>query len=108
MFFRPRTNTGRPLSGMIRLENRLKTGNIEQALRTSRTSRSAHPVSSSTARKVRLGTASIIAKQDGPFVNLGRLNINKYASDKTVNRYLFEYVFLHEVNIKIAHQVFFL
>lgn len=92
----------------MRPENRIKTGGIEQALRTSRTSRSARPVSSATARQARLGTASMIAQQDGPFVNLGRLNVNKYANDKTVNRYLFEYVFLHEANIKIAHQAIFL
>lgn len=47
----------------------------------------------------------MIAQQDGNFVNLARLNIDKYASDPTVNRYLFEYVFLHEGDMKVAHQV---
>ncbi|KAI6188863.1 hypothetical protein M3Y98_00400100 [Aphelenchoides besseyi] len=101
---RPRTQSGRPLSGMIRPESRLKTGSMEQMLRTSRTSRTARPISSSTARQVRLGTASLIAQQD-QFLNLSRLNIDKYAADVTVNRYLFEYVFLHEGDMKISHQI---
>uniref|UniRef100_A0AC34Q0D1 Tetratricopeptide repeat protein 8 n=1 Tax=Panagrolaimus sp. JU765 TaxID=591449 RepID=A0AC34Q0D1_9BILA len=102
---RPRSSTGRPLSGMARPETRLKTGTMEQALRTSRTSRTARAVSSSTARQVRLGTASMIAQQDGPFVNLGRLNVEKYASDSQVNRYLFDYVFMHEGDMRTAHQI---
>lgn len=115
---RPRTTAGRPLSGMVRPESRLKTGSMEKALRTSRTSRAtARAVSSSTARQVRLGTvrksyctndscqASMVAQQEGPFLNLARLNVEKYATDFQVNRYLFEYVFLHEGDVKIAHQV---
>jgi hypothetical protein len=46
----------------------------------------------------------LIAQQD-QFLNLSRLNIDKYAADPTVNRYLFEYVFLHENDMKAAHQV---
>ncbi|PAV58578.1 hypothetical protein WR25_18671 [Diploscapter pachys] len=42
---------------------------------------------------------------DGQFVNLARLNIDKYASDVQVNRQLFEYVFFHEGDIKTAHQI---
>ncbi|KAI6228712.1 hypothetical protein M3Y99_01198200 [Aphelenchoides fujianensis] len=101
---RPRTQSGRPLSGMLRPESRLKTGSMEQMLRTSRTSRTARPISSSTARQVRLGTSSLIAQQD-QFLNLSRLNVDKYAADLTVNRQLFEYVFLHEGDMKAAHQI---
>lgn len=53
---RPRTQTGRPLTGVVRPESRLKTGSMDQALRTSRTAKTARPLSSSTARQVRLGT----------------------------------------------------
>ncbi|KAI1712204.1 tetratricopeptide repeat protein 8 [Ditylenchus destructor] len=103
---RPRTQTGRPLSGMVRPESRLKTGTMEQTLRTSRLSSTARPVSSSTARLARLGTASMMAQAEGlPFLNLARLNVEKYAADKTVARYLFEYVFLHETDMKTAHQI---
>ncbi|KAI6190634.1 hypothetical protein M3Y97_00140000 [Aphelenchoides bicaudatus] len=101
---RPRTQSGRPLTGVVRPESRLKTGSMEKMLRTSRTARTSRPISSSTARQVRLGTASLIAQTD-QFLNLSRLNIDKYAADTTVNRYLFEYVFLHENDVKTAHQI---
>lgn len=47
----------------------------------------------------------MVAQKDGPFVNLARLNLEKYGSDKSINRYLFEYAFFHEGDIKISHQV---
>ena len=47
----------------------------------------------------------MIAQRDGPFLNLARLNVEKYARDKTVNRHLFDYVFLHEGDVKTAQQV---
>ena len=57
---RPRTNSGRPLSGVVRPDTRLRTGTMEQALRTSRTSKTARAVSSSSARQVRLGTVRLL------------------------------------------------
>ncbi|TMS39129.1 hypothetical protein L596_005702 [Steinernema carpocapsae] len=80
-------------------------GSLEQALRTSRTSKTARAITSSTARTVRLGTASMVTQPDGPFVNLARLNIEKYASDPNLNRQLFEYVFYQEGDMKVAHQI---
>lgn len=47
----------------------------------------------------------MIAQRDGPFLNLARLNVEKYAREKTINRYLFDYVFLHEADMKTAQQV---
>ncbi|CAK5052616.1 unnamed protein product [Meloidogyne enterolobii] len=102
---RPRTASGRPLSGMQRPESRLKTGSMEQMLRTSRTSKTARPVSASTARQARLGTASMLSKSENAFINLARLNVAKYARDKTVNRSLFDYVFLHEADMRTSQQV---
>ncbi|KAI6220994.1 hypothetical protein M3Y99_01569800 [Aphelenchoides fujianensis] len=84
---RPRTQSGRPLSGMLRPESRLKTGSMEQMLRTSRTSPHRSP--------------DFVDQ----FLNLSRLNVDKYAADLTVNRQLFEYVFLHEGDMKAAHQI---
>ncbi|TKR64481.1 hypothetical protein L596_025004 [Steinernema carpocapsae] len=102
---RPLTNTGRPLSGVVRPDTSSKMGSLEQALRTSRTSKTARAITSSTARTVRLGTASMASQPDGPFVNLARLNIEKYAGDPNLNRQLFEYVFYHVGDIKVAHQI---
>uniref|UniRef100_A0A1I8BRH5 TPR_REGION domain-containing protein n=1 Tax=Meloidogyne hapla TaxID=6305 RepID=A0A1I8BRH5_MELHA len=102
---RPRTASGRPLSGMQRPESRLKTGSMEQMLRTSRTSKTARPVSASTARQARLGTASMLSKSENAFINLARLNVAKYARDKTVNRSLFDHVFLHEADMRTSQQI---
>uniref|UniRef100_A0A0K0F3T8 Tetratricopeptide repeat protein 8 (inferred by orthology to a human protein) n=1 Tax=Strongyloides venezuelensis TaxID=75913 RepID=A0A0K0F3T8_STRVS len=102
---RPRTTAGRPISGVVRPQTIARPGTMEKALRSSRTSKSSRPVSSSSVRQLRLGTASMIAQKEGPFVNLARLNIDKYASDNSVNKYLFEYVFYHEGDMKIAHQI---
>ncbi|VDL72728.1 unnamed protein product [Nippostrongylus brasiliensis] len=95
----------RPLSGVVRPMTSLRPGTMEQAVRTSRTARTARAVSSSTARQLRLGTASMASDPSGPFVNLARLNVDKYAADPLVNRQLFEYVFYHEGDVKIAHQI---
>ncbi|CAJ0589571.1 unnamed protein product [Cylicocyclus nassatus] len=104
---RPVSTAGRPLSGVARPLTSLRPGTMEQAVRTSRTARTARAVSSGSARQLRLGTASMAASADGPFVNLARLNVDKYAADPHVNRQLFEYVFYHEADIKTAHQVKF-
>lgn len=45
------------------------------------------------------------AGADGEFVNLARLNIDKYAADPQVNRQLFEYVFYYLNDIRVAHQI---
>ncbi|GMS79997.1 hypothetical protein PENTCL1PPCAC_2172, partial [Pristionchus entomophagus] len=102
---RPTSSTGRPLTGVVRPMSSARPGTMEQAVRTSRTSKTARAVSSQTARFVRLGTASMASNADGPFVNLARLNVEKYAKDPEVNRQLFEYVFYLEGDIKIAHQI---
>ncbi|KAL3079588.1 hypothetical protein niasHS_005573 [Heterodera schachtii] len=105
---RPRTASGRPLSGMQRPESRLKTGtqnSMERMLRTSRTSRTSRPISAATARQARLGTASMVAQKDGPFVNMARLNLEKYAREGNVNTHLFNYVFLHEADARSALQI---
>ena len=53
--------------------------------------------------------ASMVAARDSAsFLNLARLNVEKYAQDSTVNRHLFEYVFYHEGDMKTAHQVAYL
>ncbi|KAL3984822.1 Tetratricopeptide repeat protein 8 [Acanthocheilonema viteae] len=102
---RPISSSGRPISGVLRPETCLQSSTMEQTLRKSRTSRTTRATSSSAARFTRLGTASIISEPNGPFVNLSRLNIDKYATDPQVNRNLFEYVFYHEGDMKVAHQI---
>lgn len=99
---RPVTQSGRPLTGMIRPGTQGRIGTMENALKTPRTSKTARPMTSSSGRFVRMGTASMLTQQDGPFINLGRLNIGKYAAIPTVAKPLFEYIYFVENNIRIA------
>jgi tetratricopeptide repeat protein 8 len=99
---RPVTQSGRPLTGMLRPGTQGRIGTMENALKTPRTSRTARPMTSSSGRFVRLGTTSMLAEQDGPFINLARLNIGKYAAIQTLAKPLFEYIFIQENNIRIA------
>lgn len=54
------------------------------------------------SRYVRLGTASMMSQRDGPFINLARLNVGKYAGKPNVAKALFEYIFYHENSIREA------
>ncbi|CAI5452751.1 unnamed protein product [Caenorhabditis angaria] len=102
---RPTTNAGRPVSGVVRPMSSLKTGSMDQAVRTARTAKTARAVSSTSARNMRLGTSSMASTNEIQIVNLARLNIDKYGSDPLVNRQLFEYVFYFMGDIKAAHQI---
>ena len=73
---------------------------MEQALRTPRTARTARPITSQSARSVRLGTASMLTEPGGPFIQLSRLNLGKYATQGTIAKPLFEYIFYHENDIR--------
>lgn len=75
---------------------------MDAALKTPRTARTARPVSSSSGRHVRLGTASMMSQRDGPFINLARLNVGKYAARPNVAKALFEYIYYHENSIREA------
>ena len=101
--FRPSSQSGRPLSGVSRPGSQAGTpASMEAALRTPRTSRTARPVSATSGRFVRLGTASMLSQSDGPFINLARLNIGKYSQQPQVAKALFEFIFYHENSIREA------
>lgn len=100
---RPVTQTGRPISGVIRPGTQGGNESMEAALSAPRTSKSARPMTSSSGRFVRLGTASMLSSgPDGPFINLARLNISKYASNPTLAKSLFEYILFHENDVRLA------
>ena len=75
---------------------------MSAALSTPRTARTARPVSSASGRFVRLGTASMLSQADGPFINMARLNIGKYASRPNIAKALFEYILYHENRVREA------
>uniref|UniRef100_A0A915K931 Uncharacterized protein n=1 Tax=Romanomermis culicivorax TaxID=13658 RepID=A0A915K931_ROMCU len=97
-----KAQTGRPLSGIIRPgTNRGKPGtSMERTLRTARTASTSRPSTSMAGRFVRLGTASMAVNPGGPFVNLSRLNFEKYASQFYLAKPLFEYMFYCENDLR--------
>ncbi|XP_029649151.1 tetratricopeptide repeat protein 8-like [Octopus sinensis] len=100
---RPVTQSGRPVTGFIRPGTQSsRPGTMESALQTARTAHTARPVSSTSARYVRLGTASMVSSPDGAFINLARLNLNKYSLRPELSKSLFEYIFYHENDIRTA------
>ncbi|XP_023289541.1 tetratricopeptide repeat protein 8-like [Orussus abietinus] len=94
--FRPKTQSGRPVSGVIRPATQSAVSqNIEQALKTPRTA-TARPITATSGRNIRLGTVSILSESDGSLIQLSRLNISKYASQPGIAKSLFEYIYYHE------------
>ncbi|XP_047002397.1 tetratricopeptide repeat protein 8 [Schistocerca americana] len=103
---RPLTQTGRPLSGVVRPGTQTsRPETIEQALKTPRTARTARPVTSRSARSVRLGTASMLTEPGGPFIQISRLNLGKYAANPSIAKPLFEYLFYHENDVRHAMEL---
>ncbi|XP_012269723.1 tetratricopeptide repeat protein 8 [Athalia rosae] len=101
--FRPKTESGRPVTGVVRPATQsAKSETMEQALRTARTSKTARPITANTGRSIRLGTASMLTEPDGPFIQLSRLNISKYAAQPGIAKPLFEYIFYHEHDARYA------
>jgi tetratricopeptide repeat protein 8 len=77
---------------------------MEQAIKTPRTAHTARPVTSSSGRFVRLGTASMLSSPD-QFINLARLDLQKYAKTANLAKPLFEYIFYHENDMRNALQL---
>lgn len=100
---RPMSQSGRPLSGFVRPGTQsAHPGTMDKAIRTPRTAQTARPVSSASGRFVRLGTASMLSSPDGPFINLARLDMAKYAAKPSLAKALFEYIFHHENDVRNA------
>ncbi|KAM6274549.1 tetratricopeptide repeat protein 8 isoform 2-T2 [Porphyrio hochstetteri] len=98
---RPVTQSGRPITGFVRPSTQSgRPSTMEQALKTPRTALTARPITSASGRCVRLGTASMLTNPDGPFINLSRLNLAKYAQKPKLAKALFEYIFHHENDVK--------
>lgn len=103
---RPVTQSGRPITGVIRPGTQGRPETVEKALRAPRTGKTARPMTSSSGRFVRLGTASMVTSgADGPFINLRRLNISKYATDPCLSRPLFEYIVYFENEMRLGLEV---
>jgi tetratricopeptide repeat protein 8 len=103
---RPTTQSGRPLTGVLRPgTSSNRPGTMEQAIKAPRTAHTARPVTSSSGRFVRLGTASMLSSPDGQFLNLARFDFHKYAQLPSLAKPLFEYIFYHENDMRNALQL---
>jgi len=110
---RPMTNGGRPVTGFLRpgTMSRPITGSVggapmtaSQRLNTAyRNARpgTTRPVTTS-GRFVRLGTASMLSQTDGPFIDIERLDLHKYASRPWLARALYDYIAYYERNPRKA------
>ncbi|KAI4460544.1 tetratricopeptide repeat protein 8 [Holotrichia oblita] len=99
MTARPRTSTGRPISGVARPGTQTRPGSTIDRLKTAR------PVTGQTARAIRLGTAAMLSSKDGPFIQVSRLNLSKYAKNTNLSKPLFEYLFYHEGDVRNAMEL---
>ncbi|XP_019561779.3 tetratricopeptide repeat protein 8 [Aedes albopictus] len=98
---RPRTGTGRPITGISRpgtlsLQRPGSTLGNKTALKTARTAGS--------ARNIRLGSASMFAVGDptGPLFHISRLHPDKYADKDSLSKPLFQYLYYHEGEVRKA------
>eukprot|EP00955_Chlamydomonas_euryale_P009778 104798-Chlamydomonas_euryale.AAC.1 len=72
---------------------------MEAAMKGGRPGTAARPVTSS-GRFVRLGTASMLSEPGGPFVNVERLDLRKYAVRPALARVLCDYIIYNDHNMK--------
>jgi tetratricopeptide repeat protein 8 len=100
---RPVTSGGRPVTGFARpaTGSRPTSGQtVEGAFKAGRPGTS-RPVTTS-GRFVRLGTASMLAEPGGPFINVDKLDLRKYAARPALARVLCDYMIYHDHNPKKA------
>lgn len=102
---RPMSSNGRPMSGFGRPSTaaRPATGSVEAAFGNSRPGTS-RPVTSS-GRFVRLGTASLKQEPGGPFLDIERMDLNKYVNRPPLARVLAEYCWFVDRNVRKCHEL---
>lgn len=49
----------------------------------------------------------MLSNPDGPFINLARLDMSKYAAKPTLAKALFEYIFHHENDVRNVSELSF-
>eukprot|EP00039_Didymoeca_costata_P031073 m.32998 g.32998 ORF g.32998 m.32998 type:complete len:502 (-) comp8476_c0_seq3:215-1720(-) len=87
---RPMTR-GRPVTGFARPGTTARPSTMADALKVPRTA-TARPVTGISGRQARLGTASILSDSSGPFINLARIDLAKYATQPALGKALFQYL----------------
>lgn len=92
---RPMTQSGRPLTGFARPGTSSRAGgtsgtSVDAAFRGARPGTS-RPMTA-LGRQVRLGTASMLSVAGGPFINVERLDLRKYAARPALAKALCDYI----------------
>ncbi|XP_035772907.1 tetratricopeptide repeat protein 8-like [Anopheles albimanus] len=100
---RPRTGTGRPITGISR-PGTLSLQRPGSTLGNRTAPRTASRTAGGSARQMRLGSASMFAAGDptGPLFHISRLHPDKYADRETLSKPLFQYLYYHEGDIRKA------
>eukprot|EP01032_Pedospumella_encystans_P010280 gene10280-12032_t len=102
---RPVSSSGRPVTGFSRPSSSRPmsgTGNVRDALQSSRRSGTARPMTT-LGREVRLGTASLSGT--GALVDVEKLNVKKYASKTGIAMVLTDYLIYVEHNVRKALEI---
>jgi tetratricopeptide repeat protein 8 len=111
---RPVSQSGRPTSGFVRPSTQgggrpvtqdrgglTSRGAMESALRKTGRPGTSRPVTA-LGRHVRLGTASMKSAQGGPFIDVNRLDLRKYAARPPLARALMDFLLYHDHNPRKA------
>jgi tetratricopeptide repeat protein 8 len=105
---RPMTASGRPLTGFARpgtTSARVGTGSgaVDAAFKGSRpgTSRAM----TAMGRAVRIGTASMLTTPGGPFINVDKLDLKRYASRPAIAKALCDYILYVDHNPRKAMEL---
>ncbi|KAJ3286767.1 Tetratricopeptide repeat protein 8 [Borealophlyctis nickersoniae] len=101
---RPASGMGRPLVGFARPSTVNRDGATSAGLVRlgTATTASGRMMSSASGRLLRLGTASFLTDPTGPFINVDKLDLQKYASRPALARALFNYIYYHLDNPRKA------
>ena len=105
---RPMSSSGRPLTGFAR-PGTSSTGGGKQTMEHALSGGgsggnrpgTSRPVTA-LGRQVRLGTASMMSDRGGPFINVERLDLSRYAARPALSRVLCDYLLYHDHNPKKA------
>lgn len=86
------SKSGRPVSGFARPGTQSgRPSTVDAAVKTPRTATS-RPVTTASGRYIRLGTASMVSEEPGVFINVNKLDLQKYAKRPALAKALFLYM----------------
>ena len=94
------SSSGRPVTGFVRPGTQSRGGSLQDAFLGARPGTSRPVTSGGLVRLVRLGTASMMSQTGGKFVDLDRMDLEKYAQRPALARVLCDFIMQVEHNPK--------